>query len=119
MMEVRGETSTIDLGGGMVGAVLFALFHYLFAETGTKIIAFIFILIGFILLTGRSFGDLIAKIGLSIVDFSKDQWGAFKTDISEWKQKKQERKEEKRIQKQRERENRGSALLNRNIKPAK
>ncbi|WP_342430616.1 DNA translocase FtsK [Neobacillus sp. FSL H8-0543] len=106
MMEVRGETSTIDLGGGMVGAVLFALFHYLFAAAGTKIIAIIFILIGFILITGRSFGDVIAKIGLSIGDFSKDQWEAFKTDISEWKQKQKERKEEKRIQKQLERENR-------------
>ncbi len=106
MMEVRGETSTTDLGGGMIGAVLFALFHYLFAATGTKIIAFIFILIGFILITGRSFGDFIAKIGLSIIDFSKDQWEAFKTDISQWKQKQQDRKEEKRIQKQLERENR-------------
>jgi DNA segregation ATPase FtsK/SpoIIIE, S-DNA-T family len=106
MMEVRGETSTTDLGGGMIGAVLFALFHYLFAATGTKIVAFIFILIGFILITGRSFGDFIAKIGLSIGEFSKNQWEAFKTDIAEWKQKQQERKEEKRIQKQLVRETR-------------
>lgn len=47
------------------------------------------------MITGRSFGDVIAKIGLSIGDFSKDQWEAFKTDISEWKQKQKERKEEK------------------------
>ena len=61
MMEVKGETSTTDLGGGMIGAVLFAMFHYLFAETGTKIIAFMFIIIGFILLTGKSFGEFIGK----------------------------------------------------------
>ncbi|MCL6574425.1 MAG: hypothetical protein K6T88_22560 [Bacillus sp. (in: Bacteria)] len=94
MMELRGETSTTDLGGGMLGAVLFALFHYLFAETGTEIIAFIFILIGFILLTGKSFGDFIGKIILTIFDFSKNQWDAFKMDLAEWKQKRQERKAE-------------------------
>jgi DNA segregation ATPase FtsK/SpoIIIE, S-DNA-T family len=111
MMEVRGETSTIDLGGGMIGAVLFAMFHYLFAETGTKIIAFIFILIGFILLTGKSFGDFIAKIGTTLIEFSKGQWSAFRLDLEEWKQKKQERREERRIQQQRERGNRAAAAV--------
>ncbi|MEH7246933.1 DNA translocase FtsK [Neobacillus niacini] len=109
IMEVKGETSTIDLGGGMIGAVLFAMFHYLFAETGTKIIAFIFILIGFILLTGKSFGEFIAKVGITIADFSKGQWSAFQLDMEEWKQKKQERREEKRVQQQRERENRAAS----------
>jgi DNA segregation ATPase FtsK/SpoIIIE, S-DNA-T family len=117
MMEVRGETSTIDLGGGMIGAVLFAMFHYLFAETGTKIIAFIFILIGFILLTGKSFGDFIAKIGTTLIEFSKGQWSAFRLDLEEWKQKKQERREEKRIQQQRERENRATAAVQPEIIP--
>ncbi|SDM00928.1 DNA translocase FtsK [Bacillus sp. OK048] len=110
MMEVKGETSTIDLGGGIIGAVLFAMFHYLFAETGTKIIAFIFILIGFILLTGKSFGEFIAKVGITIADFSKGQWSAFQLDMEEWKQKKQERREEKRVQQQRERENRAASI---------
>jgi DNA segregation ATPase FtsK/SpoIIIE, S-DNA-T family len=111
MMEVKGETSTIDLGGGMIGAVLFAMFHYLFAETGTKIIAFIFILIGFILLTGKSFGEFVAKIGITLIEFSKGQWSAFQLDMEEWKQKKQERREERRIQQQRERENRAAASV--------
>ncbi|MEH7083194.1 DNA translocase FtsK [Neobacillus drentensis] len=106
MMELRGETSTTDLGGGMLGAVLFALFHYLFAETGTKIIAFIFILIGVILLTGKSFGDFVAKIMMVLVDFSKSQWDAFKTDMTEWKQKKQEKKTERNTQRRQEQENR-------------
>lgn len=105
MMELRGETSTIDLGGGMLGAVLFALFHFLFAETGTKIIAFIFILIGIILLTGKSFGDFIAKLMMVFVDFSKNQWEAFKTDMTEWKQKKQEKKAERTTQRRQEQEN--------------
>jgi DNA segregation ATPase FtsK/SpoIIIE, S-DNA-T family len=98
VMEVKGQTSTSDLGGGMIGAVLFALFYYLFAETGAKIIAFVFILIGTILVTGRSFGDIVGKIVTTIFGFSKNQWEAFKMDLSEWKQKQQERKEEKRKQ---------------------
>ncbi|MBV7503710.1 DNA translocase FtsK [Bacillus sp. sid0103] len=106
MMELRGETSTTDLGGGMLGAVLFALFHYLFAETGTKIIAFIFILIGIILLTGKSFGDFIAKIMMVFVDFSKSQWDAFKTDMAEWKQKQQEKKAQRSTQRRQAQENR-------------
>ncbi|MEH7094587.1 DNA translocase FtsK [Neobacillus vireti] len=106
MMEVRGETSTTDLGGGILGAVLFALFHYLFAETGTKIIAFIFILIGIILLTGKSIGDFIGKIIITLFDFSKGQWEAFKLDMSDWKQKQTERRNERIAEKQKEKENR-------------
>ncbi|MEH7109621.1 FtsK/SpoIIIE family DNA translocase [Bacillus sp. JJ1764] len=109
LMDLRGETSTTDLGGGMIGAVLFALFHYLFAETGTKIIAFVFILIGFILLTGKSFGDFIGKIVISIFGFIKHQWEEFKTDLSSWKQKKQEQKKEKRTE---QKEEKTSPILN-------
>ncbi|PGY10752.1 DNA translocase FtsK [Bacillus sp. AFS031507] len=119
MMELRGETSTTDLGGGMLGAVLFALFHYLFAETGTKIIAFIFILIGIILLTGKSFGDFIGKIMIVMVDFSKSQWDAFKTDMTDWKQKQRERKAERITQKRKEQENReqNQPVLNAETQP--
>ncbi|WP_462409290.1 DNA translocase FtsK [Neobacillus sp. Marseille-QA0830] len=98
MMELRGETSTTDLGGGILGAILYALFHYLFAETGTKIIAFIFIIIGFILLTGKSFGELIAKVMTVGLGFFKTQWEEFKSDMSDWKQKQQERKNQRSTQ---------------------
>ncbi|MDN3014732.1 DNA translocase FtsK [Paenibacillus sp. BSR1-1] len=104
-MDLKGETSTTDLGGGILGAILFALFHYLFAETGTKIIAFIFILIGFILLTGKSFGDFVGKMMVTLFGFTKNQWEAFTTDMSEWKQKQQERRNERKSQRQQQREN--------------
>ncbi|MBO0959090.1 DNA translocase FtsK [Neobacillus sp. MM2021_6] len=111
LMEVRGETTTThDLGGGILGAILFALFHYLFAETGTKIIAFIFVLIGIILLTGKSFGDFVGKIVITLFDFSKNQWDAFKTDMAAWKQKQEERKNEKKSQRQQIRENRQNEI---------
>lgn len=104
VLEVKGQTSTTDLGGGMIGAVLFALFYYLFAETGTKIIAFVLIVIGLILLTGKSFGNFIGKIITGIFGFSKDQWEAFKTDLAEWKQKRRDIREQRRIKQQKNQE---------------
>ncbi|WP_026574905.1 FtsK/SpoIIIE family DNA translocase [Bacillus sp. UNC438CL73TsuS30] len=117
MMEVKGETSTHDLGGGMIGAVLFALFHFLFAETGTKIVAFIFVLIGFILITGKSFGDFIGKVLMTIFAFGKSQWIAFKADMAEWKQKQEERKVERRNQQREQRGNRRSRVQPENADP--
>jgi DNA segregation ATPase FtsK/SpoIIIE, S-DNA-T family len=92
VMEIKGQTSSTDLGGGMIGAVMFALCYYLFAETGAKIIAFVLIIIGFILITGKSFGDYLRKIFTTIIGFSQNQWEAFKTDLTEWKQNQQDRK---------------------------
>ncbi|MDP4083093.1 MAG: DNA translocase FtsK [Bacillota bacterium] len=109
VMEIKGQTTTSDLGGGMIGAVLFALFYYLFSETGTKIIAFVFILIGSILITGRSLGDFIGKFFITVFGFSKDQWGAFKSDMSDWKRKQQKNREEK-ITEQQQEENRTSEV---------
>lgn len=105
MDELFHRTSTSDLGGGMIGAVLFAVANFLFSEAGAKIIAFIFILIGIILISGKSFGDFVGRIIMAAIDFAKGQWEAFKNDVSEWKQKQQERKNEKKL---RNRENRES-----------
>lgn len=91
-MEVNGETSTTDLGGGMIGATLFALFYFLFDEAGTKIIAFVLIIIGFILLTGKTLGDALGKMGSGISNVVKRQWEAFISDMKEWKESQKERK---------------------------
>ncbi|UQD51761.1 cell division protein FtsK [Bacillus methanolicus] len=95
-MEVRGETSTTDLGGGMIGAVLFALCHYLFDEAGTKLIAAVLIMIGFVLLTGKTFGDALGKIFSSLGKFIKNQWSAFLEDVKNWRTEHTERKMAKR-----------------------
>jgi DNA segregation ATPase FtsK/SpoIIIE, S-DNA-T family len=101
-------TSTVDLGGGMVGAVLYSVFYFLFSETGSKIIAFVFIIIGFILLTGKSFGDFVGKAVVGVLDFSKNQWDAFKADMVEWKEKQQERQAQRRTQQLEDRQTRRS-----------
>lgn len=91
-MEVNGETSTTDLGGGMVGAILFALFYFLFDEPGTKIISFVLIVIGIILLTGKTLGEALGKIGMAIWNFCKNQWEAFKVDMKEWSTARKEKR---------------------------
>ncbi|WP_428908605.1 DNA translocase FtsK [Niallia sp. Krafla_26] len=85
-MEVFGESKPTDLGGGMVGAVLFALFYYLFDEAGTQLIGFVLIIIGIILLTGKTFGQTILAFIMSIFKWLKKHWVAFKGDLSNWKQ---------------------------------
>src|SRR3954469_8139241 len=105
-MEVKGESSTTDLGGGMIGAVLFALFYYLFDEAGTKLLAFVFIIIGFILLTGKTFGGALGKVCSSIWGFMKKQWFGFIEDVKSLKQEQRKKREERRDQKQEEKERR-------------
>lgn len=85
-MEVDGQTNRVDLGGGMIGAVLFALFYYLFDEAGTQLLSFVLIIIGIILVTGKTFGQSILNFFLSILHLIKKQWIAFREDLSNWKQ---------------------------------
>lgn len=99
-MEVKGKASTTDLGGGMIGAVLFALFYYLFDAEGTKIFSFVLILIGFILLTGKTFGDSVGRLVLFLGGFIKRQWNAFIDDINEWQQKNKEKREARQMQRE-------------------
>ena len=101
--EIYGRTSTHELGGGMIGAVLFAMTYFLFAETGAKLVAVLFILIGITLLTGRTVGDALGRILPALFGFSKNQWDAFKTDVSEWKQQRQENRSEQKEEKKKER----------------
>lgn len=68
-LELRGESSTTDLGGGMVGAILFSLLYLLFDATGTEIVAFVAIIVGMILLTGKSFSDLLHSIVIHLLHF--------------------------------------------------
>lgn len=101
-MEVRGETSTTDLGGGMLGAIFFALFYYLFDEAGSKIVAFLLIIIGFVLITGKTFGDAAGKMMAAMLNFCKKQWAAFIDDMKEWKQNSRARREERQSRREEE-----------------
>lgn len=86
-IEASGTSPSSDLGGGMIGAILFAVFHFLFAATGAKIAAFICIIVGFILLTGKTLGDIVGRVFRKLGVFIVTQWKAFITDIKGMKAK--------------------------------
>ncbi|WML49234.1 DNA translocase FtsK [Neobacillus sp. PS3-34] len=100
----KTKPSTPQLGGGMFGAVLFAITSFLFSEAGAKLTSFLFIIIGLTLITGKSFGDALGKILSTLFGFSKGQWAGFKEDMSEWRQNQQEIREEKKAEKQKQKE---------------
>ncbi|MBP3038349.1 DNA translocase FtsK [Bacillaceae bacterium Marseille-Q3522] len=97
-LEVQQKTSTTDLGGGMIGAVLLALFYLLFDQAGTRLVAGLFILIGVILLTGKTFGDTMRKFFSALFQFIKKQWHEVKDDIVSWYKERKEKKLAKKKQ---------------------
>lgn len=58
----KGLISTTDIGGGMIGAIGLAINYYLFARTGTMIIATFSFLIGLMLLFQLSYVSLFSKV---------------------------------------------------------
>ncbi len=57
-----GHSMMADAGGGVLGALLFALLHSLFDTWGAKLIQYTLFGIGFLLLTGLSYVDMAAKL---------------------------------------------------------
>ncbi|MDQ0227547.1 DNA translocase FtsK [Metabacillus niabensis] len=98
-MDVRGESITVDLGGGMLGAIFFAASYYLFAEAGSQIIAIVLIVIGVILITGRSLKATLAKLLSPIGAFMKRQAIGFKDDMKSLPSAIKQKHEEKRNKK--------------------
>ncbi len=94
-MELEGTASTIDLGGGMIGAILYAVFHFLFADAGSKFISFLLIVAGLILITGKGLSDSIGKIIGAIGRFAVSQWKSFLLELREPKTTKNKKKNQK------------------------
>lgn len=60
--QLTGAIANQGLGGGMIGAVGFAFFYFLFSTKGTLFMAAFLIIISLILITGRSLRDTAKKI---------------------------------------------------------
>ncbi|AJO18154.1 DNA translocase SpoIIIE [Bacillus paralicheniformis] len=101
LMDVKGETGSPDLGGGMIGAVLFAASYFLFASAGSKIIAVFLILIGLLLITDRSLQETLIKWMTPVASFIKNQWQAFLADIKQLKSSSPKKKSGKKQKAQR------------------
>ncbi len=98
-IDVKGEPSNVDLGGGMLGAIFFASSYYLFAEAGSRIISIVLIVIGMILITGRSLQATVSKVLSPIGRVIKNQTIGFLNDMKNLpgaiKQKRTKQKERK------------------------
>ncbi|MEK3886916.1 DNA translocase FtsK [Bacillus sp. FSL K6-3431] len=81
-----------DFGGGMLGAILLTFTYFVFDSLGAKILCFFLILIGLILITGKSIGEVVGRIGKKIVHFLQKQWRLFLVDLKEWKEERQEKR---------------------------
>ncbi|QGX66008.1 cell division protein FtsK [Bacillus sp. ms-22] len=81
LMDIKGETGTPDLGGGMIGAILFAASYFLFAQAGSQIMAIVLMLIGVVLITNRSLQEMVKKVTLPVSQFMVKQWKAFVQDM--------------------------------------
>ncbi|HZG72937.1 MAG TPA: hypothetical protein VEY51_15475, partial [Chondromyces sp.] len=97
-MDVRGQASSTDLGGGMAGALMFAVSYFLFDALGTKILAFLLIVIGFVLITGKSVGDFFGKILLGMRKGMGTQWNAFRQDMQNWKEERKSKQEQRKTE---------------------
>ncbi|ARD56220.1 FtsK/SpoIIIE family DNA translocase [Bacillus safensis] len=106
LMDMKGETGSPDLGGGMIGAVLFAASYFLFAQAGSQIMAIVLMLIGIVLITNRSLQEMVKKVTIPLSQFMVKQWKAFVEDMrgirqakkSASSQKTGEKKKRSRIQ---------------------
>ena len=95
-MELEQTSSTTDLGGGIIGAILYAVFHFLFADAGSKFVAFLLIVAGLILITGKGLSESIGKLLGSIARYFASQWKAFLKELREPKATKNKSNTQKR-----------------------
>jgi len=88
----RGDAVNSQLGGGMIGAILFAITYYLFSFAGAKIVAIFSLMIGILFITNLSLGNIYSFIKENVQKFFTMLWSKRK--------QKQEKNEEKKQQKQ-------------------
>ena len=75
LMVDRASRTPEEIGGGMIGAIIYAVFHYLFEDVGTVIVLGATILSGILLITGFSY-----------VNFAKLLRQFWKKKQKNWKQ---------------------------------
>ncbi|MDQ0206284.1 FtsK/SpoIIIE family DNA translocase [Alkalicoccobacillus murimartini] len=104
-LEASGNSSGGELGGGMIGAVAFAVSHFLFASGGTIFLCIVLMVIGVILITGRSVSEMLGKgfrrTYLGFVDFITS---LFKESLQWSKQSREKMKEERTLREEKKTE---------------
>ncbi|SDM65575.1 DNA segregation ATPase FtsK/SpoIIIE, S-DNA-T family [Fictibacillus solisalsi] len=92
--QLSGSIPQGDLGGGMIGAVGFAMFHFLFGVQGSAVILVFVMIIAIILITGKSLSGVIAKL-------AEAAGSLYSTAYESFQNKRQElRENRKKVQRQ-------------------
>lgn len=101
-MDVTNPSESSPLGGGMIGALLFAFSYRLFDATGTQLMSFLLILLSFVLITGKSFSDVLGKVMEWIKGFVSNTFAEAKALFAESKNARREKKEQRAALKEQE-----------------
>jgi S-DNA-T family DNA segregation ATPase FtsK/SpoIIIE len=80
LLEERQSRLPLDVGGGMIGGVVFSLLYFLFDSIGTIIIICALFLCGLLLATGFSYVKVLRQIG-AVWDDKKRDWKSKLRDI--------------------------------------
>jgi S-DNA-T family DNA segregation ATPase FtsK/SpoIIIE len=70
-----------ELGGGVIGGYLHAVVYFLFGKSGSKLIVFTMLIIGFMLITGISYVDILRFVKNRLKRYFKrleNKWGEVK-----------------------------------------
>jgi S-DNA-T family DNA segregation ATPase FtsK/SpoIIIE len=100
--DISPDHPVEDLGGGMVGAVLYSVLNVLFDSLGTKLIVFFLIIIGILLITGKPYMDIIRGCNNKV----QNVLGWMKERRIEYKKMMEEEKEEQDDQDEQEKQTR-------------
>lgn len=106
-MEVNGEAATTDLGGGIIGALLFTVSFFLFDSLGTKLIVLFLIISSFILVTGKTISGVLTRVLSITFSFMQNQLVEFKSDIKNSITEMQRKQKEKKLKRKEEQEQGG------------
>ncbi len=79
-LDVKGPVH--DLGGGFVGALLYTISTYLFADLGTKWIAIALFIVGAVIITGKTLQGTVGKFFMHLWSYVYNQWIEFKNDVT-------------------------------------
>lgn len=95
---LQNQRDASYLGGGMVGALLYAIAYFLFSDIGAKITAFFLLIIGVLIISNLSVSDLLKKLGSKLHVVVKKATESFKN----WKEAQQQKRQQKNAEKEEE-----------------
>ncbi|AXI09136.1 cell division protein FtsK [Oceanobacillus sp. 143] len=88
---LNGQGTSMQTGGGMIAAIIFAFCNYLFSLAGAKIVAVFSMLIGLIFITNLSISELFGKIFKNAKESTFSFYEKWKTRRMDKKNQREER----------------------------